>query len=231
MTIANLIRQAESITVLTGAGVSTNSGIPDFKNTDKEWPYNHPRHDLISLPYFHRNPKRFWEVYRSTFNSSIDAEPNVIHQWIANLEKSHEVTVITQNIDGLHQKVGSSKVLEVHGTNLLAECLKCKNQVDIESVADQELPRCPNCRKPLKPAVVLFSELVRHFDEAEKALLASDLLLVMGTSLAVGPINMLPHIATQSNIKSAWISNDEVPWGLFFDEVWIGDLKDFPIAQ
>ena len=231
MTIANLTRQAQSITMLTGAGVSTDSGIPDFKSTDEEWPYKQPRHELISLPYFYRNPTHFWEVYRHTFRSSVGAEPNGIHRWIADLEKDHEVTVVTQNIDGLHQKAGSSKVLEVHGTNLLAECLKCKNRVAIDSVHDQDLPRCGNCRKPLKPAVVLFSELVRHFDEAEKALLASDLLLVMGTSLAVGPINMLPHIATQSDIKSAWISNDDVPWGLFFDEVWIGDLKDFLITQ
>lgn len=231
MTIANLIKQAHSITVLTGAGVSTNSGIPDFKSTDEEWPYKQPRHELISLPYFYRNPTHFWEVYRQTFRSSAGAEPNGVHQWIADLEKDHEVTVVTQNIDGLHQKAGSSKVLEVHGSNLLAECLKCKNQVAIDSVADQDLPRCGNCRKPLKPAVILFSEDVRHFDEAESTLLASDLLIVMGTSLAVGPINMLPHYATHSDVKSVWVSDDDVPFGYFFDEVWIGDLKDFPIAQ
>ncbi len=228
-TIAELINSAKSITILTGAGVSTESGIPDFKTSDETWPYERPRHELISVNYFQRNPKHFWEVYRDVFSSKFTAVPNSVHSWIAGLENSERmVTVITQNVDGLHQAAGSTRVIEVHGNIGSAKCLRCGSTSTMAEVADQELPRCAWCGKPMKPAVVLFGDQVLGLAEAQNEVYASDLFITMGTALDVGPVNQLPLFAQEMSSQSRlWLSREPVPEFFSFTHQVLGELGDF----
>jgi NAD-dependent deacetylase len=220
--------EAQRVTFLTGAGVSTASGIPDFKSTDETWPYEEPRQALISLRYFQRNPERFWRIYREVFSSKFNAQENVVHRWIGNLERTKEVQVVTQNVDGLHQKGGSTSVIEAHGTNTKAVCMKCRHEVPMESVADQALPRCPVCRKVLKPAVCLFDEPVSAMPKIEQMLHNTDLLVVMGTSLEVGPVNYLPIYAHDVvGLPTAWVNGDLPPLEYNFDHTVRTDLVEF----
>lgn len=229
--LEDLIAEAKTIAVLTGAGVSTESGIPDFKQNDETWPYPEPRHELISVPYFERNPVRFWKIYREVFSSKFNADPNPVHYWLAELEKEHEVTIITQNVEGLHQKAGSTNVIEVHGTNSVAVCRRGCGPVPMDSLADIELPRCPNCNKPLKPGVSLFMDGIHGMGEARDAARSSDLFIVMGTSLAVGPINEIPYFASAYPGKPVlWINREEPPesHAFVFTHRWLGEFRDFP---
>lgn len=229
-TVQTLLDSSKRIAVLTGAGVSTDSGIPDFRQSDETWPYPEPRHELISVSFFKQNPKRFWKVYREVFSDKFHAEPNRNHFWLAELEATHEVTIITQNVEGLHQKAGSTNVIEVHGNNSLAECRRGCPSVTMDSVAAVELPRCPICNAVLKPAVSLFMDGVHGMGEARDATVAADLFIVMGTSLAVGPVNELPYYAGRyPGSKVLWINREEPPesHSFVFTHKWFGEFKDF----
>lgn len=220
--------KAERVTFLTGAGVSTASGIPDFKSTDEAWPYEETREYLISLRYFHRNPERFWRIYREIFDVKFNAEENAVHRWIGELERTKEVHVITQNVDGLHQKGGSTSVIEAHGTNTKAVCMKCRHEVPMEATADKPTPRCPVCRKILKPAVCLFDEQVYGMQKIQQVLHTTDLLVVMGTSLDVGPVNYLPIYARDvEGAAVAWVNGTKPPEGYVFDHVVETELVKF----
>lgn len=220
--------KAKHVTFLTGAGVSTASGIPDFKSTDDTWPYDEPRELLISLPYFQRNPEHFWKVYREVFSSKFNAEENDVHRWIGELERTKYVHVITQNVDGLHQKGGSNSVIEIHGTNTQAVCLKCGKRVPMEDTLDSPLPRCGNCNKVLKPGVCLFNENVYGLADAQRVLRNTDMLIVMGTSLEVGPVNTFPLYAqAYSELPLVWINRETPPQGYDFDHVLQTDLTEF----
>ena len=222
------LSEAKNIAFLTGAGVSTPSGIPDFKSTDKLWPYKEPRESLLSLSSFHRNPERFWAVYREVFSSKFNATPNSVHQWIAELEKHKDVRVITQNVDGLHQKAGSSKVREVHGSNNNAFCRKCNSTVPMKDVMDIKLPRCEKCRKVLKPGVLLFQESVSDMDGAQEDIIKSDMLIVMGTSLETFPINLIPFYArAYTTMPIVWVNKDASPPNYVFDHKIQIELTEF----
>lgn len=232
--VQTLLDASKRIAVLTGAGVSTDSGIPDFRQSDETWPYAEPRHELISVPFFKQNPKRFWKVYREVFSDKFHAEPNHNHFWLANLEATHEVTIITQNVEGLHQKAGSTNVIEVHGNNSLAECRRGCPSVSMDSIASVELPRCSVCNAVLKPAVSLFMDGVHGMGEARDATVAADLFIVMGTSLAVGPVNELPYYAGRyPGSKVLWINREDPPesHSFLFSHKWIGEFKDFSSAE
>jgi len=228
------LERASSITVLTGAGVSTETGIPDFKSLDEDWPYEEPRDAMLSAPFWKENPERFWEVYRETLGATADAgsdqQPGSFHRWLVELEGLEHVeslTILTQNVDGLHGKAGSSTVIEAHGNSSRAVCLECGRTVPMESLDGDPLPTCSHCGLPLKPDVTLFLEGVTGISEFQRAIEFSGLLIVAGTRLQVGPVNSLPDYAQSILRPTIWVG-DEYPDDFYrFSNHWIGQIEDF----
>ncbi len=198
----NLIKHAKKVVVLTGAGISTPSGIPDFRSAGSGlWKKFNPM-EVASIGAFHQNPNRFYEWVRPLVQKILDAKPNSAHIALAELEsKGYIDAVITQNIDNLHQVAGSKNVLEVHGHIREINCLKCYAVYDATPIIKQfaidgSIPKCSKCGSgSLKPNVVLFGEMLpaQVMIEAEKAVDEADLMLVAGSSLEVSPISEMPH--------------------------------------
>jgi NAD-dependent deacetylase len=196
--LAELVRARQPCVVLTGAGVSTESGIPDFRSPTGIWTQYDPM-EYATISAFRRDPVKVWEFYALRFDVLTRAEPNEGHRALAELEERGLVrAVITQNIDTLHERAGSRDVLEVHGSIREAECLACGERVPladvVELLRDHTAPPCPRCGAVLKPGVVMFGELLpeREIDRAFELAAEAGLLLVVGSSLEVHPIAGLP---------------------------------------
>jgi NAD-dependent deacetylase len=197
--IKDQIKEIKKIVFVTGAGISQESGIPTFRGNDGLW-RNHDAMKLAIIDAFYENPKLVWEWYNERRSNIFAASPNQGHKAIAELEKYVEVVVLTQNIDGLHQKAGSSNVLELHGSIVKIKCTVCdfKNEIVTEF---SEIPPLCKCGNILRPNVVWFGESLPQ-DIWEKAMIISsqcDLMVVVGTSLVVSPANTLPIYAKQNN--------------------------------
>ncbi len=190
-----MIDESNSIVFFGGAGVSTESGIPDFRSVDGLYnqKYKNPPEEMLSFHFFLQHPEEFYDFYRDKM-LYLDAQPNRAHQKLAELEKAGKLTgVVTQNIDGLHQKAGSQNVLELHGSVYRNRCNRCRKAYDIQSIVQsQGVPRC-SCGGVIKPEVVLYEEtLDLNVMEAAKELIRkADMLIVGGTSLAVYPAAFL----------------------------------------
>ncbi|MEN6408574.1 MAG: NAD-dependent deacylase [Anaerolineaceae bacterium] len=204
---AHFIRTARSIVALTGAGISTPSGIPDFRSQDTgQWNRFNPM-DVASLTAFQRTPEKFYNWLRPLVLQSLQAQPNPAHIALAELEKAGKMrAVITQNIDGLHQKAGSQHVLEVHGSLRSMTCSHCDFQIVdpdqiIAIIQQNAIPRCAVCNHPLKPDIVLYEEMlpVDVWEEAERVCTNCDLMIVVGSSLEVTPVNGLPLHALRNH--------------------------------
>lgn len=186
-----LIEKSHKIVFFGGAGVSTESGIPDFRSKDGLYnqKYDYPPEEILSHGFFMRNTEAFYKFYKDKMNS-LKYEPNVTHYKLAELEKQGKLlAVVTQNIDGLHQKAGSQKVYELHGSVLRNYCMKCGKFHDAEYVFNSEgVPRC-KCGGLIKPDVVLYNEPLddKVVRGAIKAITQADLLIIGGTSLTVYP--------------------------------------------
>jgi len=196
--LAALIRERQPCVVLTGAGVSTESGIPDFRSPTGIWAEVDP-FEVASIRAFRRDPARVWSFYRQRIDLLRHAEPNAAHLAIAELERRGLVeAVVTQNIDTLHTRAGSREVVEVHGSIRSAQCPGCLWAVPADDVLAQletrELPSCPHCGEVLKPGAVLFGELLPAgaLERATQLARGSRLLLVVGSSLEVWPVAGLP---------------------------------------
>ena len=189
--LQHLIDQSSRMVFFGGAGVSTESGIPDFRSVDglyrQTWKY--PPEEIISHDFFLRDPEEFYRFYRAKMIFP-DAKPNPAHRKLAQLEKAGKLSaVITQNIDGLHQAAGSKRVLELHGSVHRNFCMDCGRFYPLEAITSaQGLPRCA-CGGLLKPDVVLYGECLDDaiLDQAVRELQRADLLIVGGTSLSVYP--------------------------------------------
>jgi NAD-dependent deacetylase len=195
---AKVIRNAKRVAAFTGAGISVESGIPPFRGTGGVWSRYDP--DILEIGHFRRNPKESWGLLKTIFYDGFaTAEPNAAHRVLAAMEKKHVLeTVITQNIDSLHQRAGNRKVYEFHGTLRTLICLGCSKEYPVAEVDLGYLPpECRMCGGLLKPDVVLFGEPIpepansQSFFEAEIA----DVLIVIGTSGEIMPACMIPHIA------------------------------------
>ncbi|SEH68616.1 NAD-dependent protein deacetylase, SIR2 family [Halobacillus karajensis] len=211
-TITLNMKCADNIAVLTGAGVSTASGIPDFRSTEGLWTEDHAREYYMSSDYFFHDPEDFWKKYKAIFRMKLlkDYQPNLVHQFIKDLETDErEVSVVTQNVDGLHSLAGSSRVLEYHGTLNKSSCLNCGRSYSLDEVMKVNVPECDHCGEILKPDVLLFGDLITAHEEAEAIIEKADLLLVMGTSLFVTPFNLLPYLAFEQNGTTSVIINNE----------------------
>ena len=186
-----LIDGSENIVFFGGAGVSTESGIPDFRSVDGLYhqKYDYPPETILSHTFYVSKPKEFFKFYRDKM-VALDAKPNKAHLALAKLEEIGKLkAVVTQNIDGLHQAAGSKKVLELHGSVLRNYCEKCHQFYDIKAVIESEgVPTCA-CGGRIKPDVVLYEEGLdqRTLQEAVKAISEADMLIIGGTSLAVYP--------------------------------------------
>lgn len=211
---ASMITAVENVVFLTGAGVSSSAGVKTFEELDKSWNLDEPRSSVFSLPYFLQEPVKFWSAYRRFRNSLYSAHPTDFHYAVAQLEKSHNVTVLTQNIDTLHTKAGSTDVVEHHGSINYLRCLRCLQRFDVQgSLQPIGTPFCPDCKFPLKPDVSLFFEGVQGMRQAREAIDNCDLLVVAGTRLQVGPINELPYHAQfrKNPPKMLWINTSTPP--------------------
>jgi NAD-dependent deacetylase len=196
--LAALIRDRQPCVVLTGAGVSTESGIPDFRSDTGIWAEVDP-FEVASIRAFRRNPARVWSFYRERVHVLRDAQPNAAHLALAELEQRGLVeAVITQNIDLLHTRAGSRDVVEMHGSIRSAECLGCLWTEPIDTALAQldesPLPTCSQCGEVLKPGVVLFGELLPAgaIERAMQLARGARLMLVVGSSLEVWPVAGLP---------------------------------------
>lgn len=212
---ADLFRQSKHAVILTGAGISTPSGIPDFRSTGTGlWSKDEPL-DAASLHTFRTRPERFFSWFRPLANQIFTAQPNPAHIALARLEEAGKIkSIITQNIDMLHQKAGSKTVIEMHGTLQTLTCSQCYHKVQAENylslfVENGELPLCPNCNQLLKPDVILFGEQLPQaaVSRAQRDARQCDLMLVAGSSLEVLPVAGLPMQALDRGAHLIIINN------------------------
>jgi len=206
---AELIKAAQHALVLTGAGSSTPSGIPDFRSAGSGlWTRFSPM-EVASLSVFRYEPEKFYEWLRPLARQMWQANPNPSHYAFADLEKKNYIqTIVTQNIDGLHQRAGSQNVIEVHGTLETLTCIGCFTQFQaaefLEPYIEQgEIPRCAKCQRILKPDVILFEEQlpVKPWLRAKKESETCDLMIVAGSSLVVTPVASLPMNAVEREVQ------------------------------
>lgn len=189
--LKKIIEESDNIVFFGGAGVSTESGIPDFRSTDGLYhqQYAYPPETILSHTFFRRNTEEFYRFYRAKM-LALDAKPNAAHRKLAQWEKEGKLkAVITQNIDGLHQAAGSKKVLELHGSVHRNYCEKCRKFYDARYILDSDgVPRC-ECGGVIKPDVVLYEEGLdmQTMQEAVSFISQADVLIIGGTSLVVYP--------------------------------------------
>jgi len=231
---ATLIQSANHVVVLTGAGSSTPSGIPDFRSPDSGLWVRYSPMEVASLTAFRYQPNNFFEWLRPLAKQLFTAAPNPSHSAFSRLEsQGHLKSIITQNIDGLHQKAGSKVVIEVHGSLNTLTCIGCFQQFQADGfitpyIEDGVIPCCPDCQKILKPDIILFGEQLpiqswlRAKDESNQC----DLMIVAGSSLSVIPVAQLPLMALENNAKLILINNTPTYIDDHSEVVLYGDVAD-----
>lgn len=212
---AELLQKAKYAIVLTGAGISTPSGIPDFRSDGTGlWSRDEPM-EVASLSTFRTDPERFFTWFRPLASQIYYAEPNPAHIALTKLEKAGRIrSVITQNIDALHYKAGSENVIEMHGTLRTLSCTQCFQQAEAEGyiksfIEQGELPHCPVCNGLMKPDVILFGEQLpqQAWYDAQRECRLCDLMLVAGSSLEVLPVAGLPMQAIDRGAHLVILNN------------------------
>ena len=197
--IKDKLKNAKKIVFVTGAGISQESGIPTFRGKDGFWRKYDPM-KLATIDAFYDDPKLVWEWYEDRRKNILAASPNPGHKAIAELEKYSQIVVLTQNIDGLHQRAGSTNVLELHGSIIRIKCTVCDFSDEILSSFELLPPKC-KCGNILRPDVVWFGETLPQ-DVWKNAIVhanSCDVMIIAGTSLVVSPANTLPIYAKQNN--------------------------------
>jgi NAD-dependent deacetylase len=213
--LAALIRTRQPCVVLTGAGISTESGIPDFRSPTGIWAQYDPM-EYATIDAFRRDPEKVWEFYALRLDVLAQAEPNAGHLALAELERRGLVrAIVTQNIDGLHQRAGSREVIEVHGSIRSATCLECGAEAPLEAPR----PGCPRCGALMKPGVVMFGELLppEAMERAAELARGAGLLLVVGSTLEVHPVAGLPHETLSAGGSLAIVNRGPTPYDSYAD--------------
>ena len=208
---AEIIKKSQHITVFTGAGISVESGIPPFRGEDGLWEKYDPY--FLHINYFMNNPKESWQLNKKLFYSMFeDCQPNQAHEVVAKLEKESYVdTVITQNIDNLHQKAGSKKVYEFHGTYKELICTECGKIYGFKPEYLKELPpRCEKCNGILKPNFIFFGEGIpqKAYQASIKEAETADVFIVIGTTGEVTPASLIPDMASRHGAKIIEVNTD-----------------------
>jgi len=201
-TLGQWIKDSTHTVVFTGAGMSTEAGLPDFRSKTGLWKQVDPR-KLASIEAMQANPEEFYEFYRMRLAALGKALPHKGHKILAELEKERLIQVIiTQNVDGLHHRAGSNRVIELHGTLREAKCLKCKSTYPANVLECEGIPRC-KCGGMLKPGVILFGEMLPEeaLRQADIETRKSHLFIVVGSSLEVSPANYFPLQARDIGAK------------------------------
>ena len=230
---AELIHQSRHMAAFTGAGHSTQSGIPDFRSPDSGLWEKHDPMLVASIWAFRLNPKNFYDWIRPMVDTLSNAEPNPAHDALAELEQlGHLQVVITQNIDGLHQQAGSRRVLELHGHLREATCVRCYNKVPVDPAVEQrirngQVPHC-ECGGVMKPDVILFGEQlpIRVLNQAMDEARRCDLILVAGSSLEVTPAADIPFLAVDSGAKAIMVNLEPTAFDSRADIVIHGDVAE-----
>jgi NAD-dependent deacetylase len=232
--LAAMIRGAESVVALTGAGISVPSGIPDFRSPGTGlWTHVNPM-EVAHIDVFERDPERFWSFYGRRFDALEEKQPNRAHEILAELEQVGLLdAVITQNIDRLHGRAGSREVIEVHGSIGTSSCLRCASRVPLaevrrrQSAAGDGVPRC-DCGRPLKPDVVLFGELlpVAALEGAQRLASRAEVLLCIGSSLEVYPVAGLPELTLEAGGIVAIITRGPTAFDRFAEVRMQGDVVE-----
>ena len=221
--LAGAIERCESITVLTGAGISTASGIPDFRGPQGLWTKDPKAASMSSLPHYMNDPQLRVRAWRSRLeHPAWSAEPNEAHRALVDLEGlGKRYTLITQNIDGLHQAAGSSPdvVIEIHGTLREVVCMACGDRAPMQRALDrvragEEDPPCHTCGGILKSATVSFGQnlIAADLQRAQEAARRCDVFLAIGTSLTVFPVAYLPQVAVSSGARLAILNAEPTPY-------------------
>lgn len=231
--VAGWLREAKKGVAFTGAGISTESGIPDYRSPGGIWAQSKPVYfqeflDSAEARY------EYWRQKSVSHREFFDAEPNVGHQTLAKWEREGcLVGVVTQNIDGLHQIAGNKRVLELHGTAREVSCLQCEARFEADALVQQfleadKVPDCPHCRGLLKHATISFGQnlptdvLASSIDLAR----AADVFLAIGSSLVVEPAASLPRIAAQSGAKLVIVNRDPTPQDAIANAVLSGSIGE-----
>jgi NAD-dependent deacetylase len=231
--LAELIREAERVVALTGAGISVPSGIPDFRTPGEGiWEDVDPM-EVAHIDAFHRDTRRFWQFYRPRFQTLGDKQPNAAHGALAELERRGLLeAVITQNIDRLHAKAGTKRLVEVHGSIATSSCTTCRASYPLESMGElfdeDGIATCACCMGKVKPDVVLFGELLPEaaMAEAQELCGAADLLLCVGSSLEVYPVAGLPELTLDSGGRVAIVTKSRTPYDSEATVKLDGDVVD-----
>jgi NAD-dependent deacetylase len=216
--LAELIRDHQPCVVLSGAGVSTESGIPDFRSPSGIWAQYDPI-EYATIEAFRRDPVKVWDFYARRLDVLKDARPNAAHHALAGLERDGFVeAVVTQNIDRLHELATSQNVIEVHGSIRTSSCLACGERASFDEVVrlleQAPAPSCPGCGSILKPDVIMFGEYLpeQAFERASELARRARLLLVVGSSLNVYPIADLPQETLAAGGKLAIVNREPTPF-------------------
>lgn len=220
------INEAQNIVFFTGAGMSTASGIPDFRSAKGLFTNNLHAEEIVSHSYFMNHPEQFYDFY---FNRMVfkDAKPNPGHIFIASLQKNKNVTVVTQNIDGLHTMAGSKNVIELHGTIHSNHCMKCHKKYTLQEILNkkEKVPHC-SCGGIIKPDVVLYEEALNEDNiiNAVKAIEEADTLVILGTSLSVYPAAGFIQYFRGRNL--ILINKSQTPADVYADIVIHDDINE-----
>ncbi len=226
------IKESDSIVVFTGAGISTPSGIPDFRGAngifiDKGHEYSLPPEEIVSHSFFYEHTDQFYEFYKEKMCFR-EAKPNAAHEYFANLEKKGKnVTVVTQNIDGLHQMAGNKRVYELHGSIHRNYCEKCHHFYGLDYVLDQKgVPYCEKCGGLIKPDVVLYEEGLDEdiTSRAIAAIMTCQTMIIIGSSLRVYPAAGFVRYFKGNNL--VLINKDPTPYDSVCDILIYGDIID-----
>ena len=213
--VSQKLINSKKIVFVTGAGISQESGIPTFRGKDGHWRKHDPM-KLATIDSFFDDPSLVWEWYEDRRKNILSAKPNEGHFAIANMEKLRDVVVLTQNIDGLHQRSGSTNVLELHGSIIRIKCTHCSFSDNITDNFESLPPKC-TCGNILRPDVVWFGEALPQdvWKNAMEEASSCDIMIISGTSLVVSPANTLPIYAKQNgatlievNPEKTMMSND-----------------------
>jgi NAD-dependent deacetylase len=218
--LAELVRGARRVVALTGAGISVPSGIPDFRTPGTGLWANVDPMEVAHIDAWRADPERFWHFYGHRFHTLEGKQPNAAHAALVELERrGHLQAVVTQNIDMLHRKAGTTDLVEVHGSIETSSCLRCGARYPLAEVRERlaadalGIPRC-DCGRPLKPDVVLFGEWLPEaaIDRAFALAADADLLLCVGSSLEVHPVAQLPGVTHAAGGAVAVVTQGPTPW-------------------
>ncbi|MBS1786967.1 MAG: NAD-dependent protein deacylase [Acidobacteria bacterium] len=230
-----LINQSRRIVAFSGAGISTEAGIPDFRSEGGLWE-NAALMELMSASGFRWNPAGFYRASMQLMPNLHRAQPTSVHMLLAELESQGRLSaIITQNIDGLHQAAGSQVVHEIHGSFRTGHCIGCQREFEMTEFYERlsrgeiELPLCDVCRSPIKPDVILFGDLlpVGAWNRSVAAVEQCDLLLVLGSSLVVYPAAELPRMAQAGGAKLIIVNREATEYDALADVIVHAELGDF----